>query len=81
MAPRNEMEEKVVAIWEEVLGVERVGITDNFFELGGHSLIVAQVINRIHKQLDKTVTFKTFFAHLTIDRILFSQLKFYKKIH
>ena len=38
VAPRNEIEEKLVEIWKEVLGVETIGINDNFFELGGHSL-------------------------------------------
>ncbi|WP_418766726.1 phosphopantetheine-binding protein, partial [Mesobacillus zeae] len=37
-AATNELEEKLVAIWEGVLGAERIGIHDNFFELGGHSL-------------------------------------------
>ena len=36
--PRNDLEISMVAAWEKVLGVQRVGITDNFFELGGHSL-------------------------------------------
>ncbi|HKX85593.1 MAG TPA: amino acid adenylation domain-containing protein, partial [Flavobacterium sp.] len=40
VAPRNENEEKITEIWQEVLGIDKVGITDNFFELGGHSLIV-----------------------------------------
>ncbi|MFH6990654.1 amino acid adenylation domain-containing protein, partial [Flavobacterium collinsii] len=67
VAPGNETEEKLAEIWQEVLGVERVGVTDNFFELGGHSLIVAQVINRTHKQLGKTIAFKSFFANPTIE--------------
>ncbi|WP_281322352.1 non-ribosomal peptide synthetase [Flavobacterium aestivum] len=65
--PRNVTEQKMVEIWQEVLGLEKVGITDNFFELGGHSLIVAQVINRVNKQLNKTVSFKDFFSNPTID--------------
>ncbi|MRX41125.1 amino acid adenylation domain-containing protein, partial [Flavobacterium sp. LC2016-23] len=65
-APQNETEKSLVAIWQEVLGLEKIGITDNFFELGGHSLIIAQVINRTHKQLGKTVSFKTFFTSPTI---------------
>ncbi len=47
VAPRNAAEESVAAIWREVLGLERVGVTDNFFELGGHSLLGTQVISRV----------------------------------
>jgi amino acid adenylation domain-containing protein len=67
VAPRNEVEKNLVSIWQEVLGIEKIGITDNFFELGGHSLIVSQVINRSHKQLGQTVSFKVFFASPTIE--------------
>ncbi|MCP2028480.1 amino acid adenylation domain-containing protein [Flavobacterium sp. HSC-32F16] len=67
--PRNKTEENLVLIWQEVLGIEQIGITDNFFELGGHSLIIAQVINRTHKQLGKTVSFKVFFANPTIESL------------
>ncbi len=55
VAPRTEMERALAAIWQEVLGVERVGIHDNFFDLGGHSLLSMQVIavtmDRLHKKL------------------------------
>ncbi|MRX70538.1 amino acid adenylation domain-containing protein, partial [Flavobacterium resistens] len=68
------IEEKMVEIWQEVLGVQKIGITDNFFELGGHSLIVVQVINQIFKQLGKTISFKIFFANPTI-KALSKQLK------
>lgn len=43
-APRNEVEEKLVAIWQEVLGLERVGVHDNFFALGGDSMKALRVI-------------------------------------
>ena len=47
VAPRNQIEEMLVKIWCEVLGVKRVGIDDNFFELGGHSLLATQLVSRV----------------------------------
>jgi amino acid adenylation domain-containing protein len=44
--PRTPVEERLVEIWEEVLGLERVGIHDNFFELGGYSLLATRVVSR-----------------------------------
>ncbi|WP_017498829.1 non-ribosomal peptide synthetase [Flavobacterium sp. WG21] len=52
VAPTNEIEEKLVAIWEDILKLEKIGITDNFFELGGNSLKATVLINRINKAFD-----------------------------
>jgi amino acid adenylation domain-containing protein/FkbM family methyltransferase len=49
-APRNEVEQTLVKIFAEVLGVEKIGVHDNFFKLGGHSLLATQAMSRI---LDK----------------------------
>jgi amino acid adenylation domain-containing protein len=43
VAPRNEVEEKLVGIWEEILGRENIGIDDDFFELGGNSIKAVSV--------------------------------------
>jgi len=51
-APRNEIECKLVAIWEHLLGVKKIGIHDNFFELGGHSLLAVKMAAK-SKQLVK----------------------------
>ncbi len=47
VAPRNEMEEKIAAVWQGVLGLDQVGVNDNFFDLGGNSLIGLKVISRL----------------------------------
>ncbi|MCB2298643.1 non-ribosomal peptide synthetase [Clostridium tagluense] len=48
--PRNEIECKLVEIWSETLGIEKIGIYDNFFKLGGHSLKAIILLGKIHKQ-------------------------------
>ena len=48
--PRDDVERTLVAFWEELLGVERVGIRDNFFELGGYSLIAVHLIAKLKKK-------------------------------
>ena len=51
VAPRNEIEQKLVDIWRQILGIEQIGIHDNFFELGGDSLIGIQLISRLKQKL------------------------------
>lgn len=48
--PRSPVEEKLVAIWAEVLKRRKVGIQENFFELGGHSLLATQLIARVREE-------------------------------
>ncbi|HGM4344250.1 TPA: amino acid adenylation domain-containing protein [Pseudomonas aeruginosa] len=44
VAPRNELELALAGIWQEVLGIARIGVHDNFFELGGDSILSMQVV-------------------------------------
>ncbi|QHI35448.1 Tyrocidine synthase 3 [Kordia antarctica] len=67
--PRNEIETKLVQIWEEVLQKKTIGIKDDFFELGGQSLKMAQVINKIHKELSLHIAFPTFFNNATVEKV------------
>jgi fengycin family lipopeptide synthetase D len=50
-APADEIEEKLVEIWSEVLSIEkeRIGVDNNFFQLGGHSLKALLLVSKIHK--------------------------------
>ncbi|MCL8467779.1 non-ribosomal plipastatin synthetase PpsC, partial [Bacillus subtilis] len=45
--PRNDLEDQLVLIWQEVLGIQRIGIEDSFFELGGDSIKALQVSARL----------------------------------
>ncbi|NVL43032.1 hypothetical protein F2S74_11430, partial [Pseudomonas syringae pv. actinidiae] len=45
-APVGEIEEKLAAVWADVLKLDKVGSTDNFFELGGDSILSLQVVSR-----------------------------------
>ncbi|MDV0440742.1 non-ribosomal peptide synthetase [Xanthomonas sacchari] len=50
-APIGEAEQAIATIWEELLGLERVGRHDHFFELGGHSLLAVRVVVRLKEAL------------------------------
>ncbi|HZF12826.1 MAG TPA: amino acid adenylation domain-containing protein, partial [Thermoanaerobaculia bacterium] len=65
IAPRNETEAELAAIWSEVLRVPEVGVTDNFFALGGDSILSLQVVARAH-QRGYRLTPRQAFEHQTI---------------
>ncbi|BAZ03055.1 amino acid adenylation domain-containing protein (plasmid) [Tolypothrix tenuis PCC 7101] len=69
LAPRNPIEEALTYIWQEILPVEKVGVTDNFFQLGGHSLLVAQVHARIRKVFLIDLELRELFDTVTIERM------------
>ncbi|HEX8292633.1 MAG TPA: acyltransferase domain-containing protein, partial [Pyrinomonadaceae bacterium] len=51
-APTGELEVRVAAVWQELFGIERIGVNDNFFELGGDSLLAIQLVSRLRKSLE-----------------------------
>jgi len=66
VVPRTATEEKLAAIWCEVLTLERVAIDDNFFDLGGHSLLATQVIGRIRNSMRIDLPLRALFEAPTI---------------
>jgi acyl carrier protein len=64
--PRGEVEEVLAAIWQELLGLERVGRNDNFFELGGHSLIAVRMIANAQAHLGARITVSDLIRNPTI---------------
>jgi amino acid adenylation domain-containing protein len=65
VAPENDTEQRLAAIWSQVLGLPRVGRQDNFFELGGDSINSLQILARAHQEGIK-LTPKQLFDHPTI---------------
>ncbi|RKH75197.1 amino acid adenylation domain-containing protein, partial [Corallococcus sp. AB045] len=68
-APATPLEEKLAALWSEVLRVPTVGRTDNFFELGGHSLLATQLVARVRAALDVELPLRALFEAPTISAL------------
>ncbi|HBN9488599.1 TPA: pyoverdine non-ribosomal peptide synthetase PvdD, partial [Pseudomonas aeruginosa] len=66
-APGSELEQRIAAIWAEILGVERVGLDDNFFELGGHSLLATRVISRVRQEQQLDASLKALFERPVLE--------------
>ena len=66
---RDEVERKLIKIWEELLGVRPIGVKDNFFDLGGHSLLATRLIARIEKTLGGRVSLSSLFQSPTIESL------------
>jgi amino acid adenylation domain-containing protein len=60
-APANEIEEKLVYIWHEILGIERIGREGDFFDLGGDSILVNRCITAIRESLGVEISLRKFF--------------------
>jgi acyl transferase domain-containing protein/acyl carrier protein len=61
IAPTTSLQQKLANIWQELLGITRVGIKDDFFELGGDSLKAATLIARIKKEFHTNLSVRNIF--------------------
>ncbi|WP_437669410.1 amino acid adenylation domain-containing protein [Sorangium sp. So ce131] len=66
VAPRGSLEERLAALWQDVLGLERVSVHDNFFDLGGHSLLLMRLHERIRDAFGSDLSIVDLFARPTI---------------
>jgi len=66
LAPRNDLEKSIAAVWQDLLGIEGIGVHDNFFELGGHSLLVIQCSYRLRQSFQIEVPVRSLFEKSTI---------------
>ena len=66
VAPKTEIEQTIATIWQEVLGLDKVGRHDNFFDLGGHSLRMVQVHSKLKAHFDQDLPMVKLFEYPTI---------------
>jgi len=64
--PRTPTEERLVALFAEVLSVSRVGVHESFFDLGGHSLLATQLVSRIRRAFDIALPVRALFDAPTV---------------
>ncbi|HEU5228466.1 MAG TPA: amino acid adenylation domain-containing protein [Ktedonobacteraceae bacterium] len=69
VAPTLPLHHQLVQIWEELLGIQPIGIRDHFFDLGGHSLLAALMLNRIEQFCGKKLPLASLFTEPTIEHL------------
>ena len=69
VAPRNDVERMLVGMFEELLGVQGVGVQDSFFDLGGHSLIAVRLFARVKKTWAVDFPLSLLFEAPTVEKV------------
>jgi thioesterase domain-containing protein len=69
VAPRDNLERQLTAIWEQELRIQPIGIRENFFHLGGHSLMAVRIFYQIEKSLGRGLPLATLFEAPTIEQL------------
>ncbi|MBW4553598.1 MAG: SDR family oxidoreductase [Aphanocapsa sp. GSE-SYN-MK-11-07L] len=64
--PKTTIEETLANIWQEILGIQKIGIHDNFFELGGDSLLSTQVLSQLRKRFQMELSVNSMFETPTV---------------
>ncbi len=66
IVPRDQLEQQLADIWQQVLGVNSISVHDNFFDLGGHSLLAITLLGKIEQVFDKAISVIKLFQAPTI---------------
>ena len=66
VAPSNDVEKRIANIWQELLGLDKVGVQDSFFDLGGHSLLATRLILRLRQDFQVQLPLRALFEAPTI---------------
>ena len=69
VAPEDELERTLTGIWQQALGIDRIGVRDNFFELGGDSLLAVQVVGKIRQTTNISLPVASFYADPTVSSL------------
>ena len=69
MAPRTPLEQSLVRLWGDVLGVKQIGVHDNFFHIGGHSILGTQLVSRIRDAFHVDLPLRSLFEAPTIKEL------------
>ena len=69
VAPRDDVEKRLIEIWETVLGVHPIGVHDRFFDLGGHSLLAVRMVAQLEKKFGKKLPVAAIFQHRTVEQL------------
>ncbi len=69
LSARNDIEQKLVALWEKAFCIQPIGVKDNFFSLGGNSLMATSIITEIEQIFDKKLEQAIFFKTSTIEEL------------
>nr|MCH9659620.1 AMP-binding protein [Bacteroidota bacterium] len=66
LAPNTEAEHKLVTIWQNLLGIDKIGIDDNFFALGGDSIKIIRLVSKINTAFETQIPIASFYENPTI---------------
>jgi amino acid adenylation domain-containing protein len=67
LGARDPLEARLIALWEETLGVRPIGVKDDFFALGGHSLAAVRIVQQVERLLGQALPLTALYANPTVE--------------